>query len=372
MNPTSPPSADEALRQAIRDLPGEAGPPAALDQRIRARAHAAVRPARRRRLQPLWWSAAASVFVAFFAINLLRHSGQAPTLESQQLPSQAPASASPMASGEADVSTADADAAGGGPERSEPRAEPDDMPLAKPAPPAEAEAQASSVEAARQVRTEQRNAPAKMRELAEEKAEQRSVRAPATTANRSAPQPEPMMVPPPAAPTPPAAPMPAAPAASRAAPLGAAAGLARPSDAPRAFADQEAAVGTLADDAPVGARERQPIVVQSAPAASKQTADPLAEEISVDDRADRSVARDEMRRDAGAAPSAEPAQALRKQGPVATATGDRCTAETAEPCLDLVRTWWAAGERERAIALLRDTLARFDLPPPEDLRELLR
>lgn len=87
-----PQGPDQALLQAIANLPAEAGPPAHLDAAILNAAQRAVRVRPLARIRP-WLSVAAAVFVTFFAANLLQRESPDDSIDQiQQQPAPSAAS----------------------------------------------------------------------------------------------------------------------------------------------------------------------------------------------------------------------------------------------------------------------------------------
>lgn len=389
MNPVGPKSADEQLREAIRRLPASDGPPAALDARIRERARAAVAPARRRRLPPLWLSAAASVFVAFFAINLLRQSGQAPSLEQQLAPAQrAPVAAPDAAVDGADAGVAsDADISGEGTADNRSMAEPAGAPLPEQRAFQAAEPDGGESRKLRQLQpaTEHETASTRKREgsqpqtaparsrLAEEvqHADDAAIPAPAEPEpapavrpqafpadNGAAPQARAATTVPAAAPPAPA-PAPPAPAAPPPAPVV----VAEPPPLPARDAAKPAEAGGPASLGTSAAKAEPGRSAGMTGALDEAGAAPVLANESKED-AEAGADRSRQRRDEAA--SDQPT--LRRQQLDDSLS---CLADQPEPCLAQVRRWLAEGRREEAVALLRDTVERFPQALPVDLQNLL-
>lgn len=338
---------DEALQRAIRQLDVADGPSAALDQRIRGKAHAAVR---RRPGLPLWLSAVASVFVVFFAASLWRYQGEAPppassndalmsaeqrkegadAVEPEMVPS-APAAA-PVQANES-VSRREPTAAAAAGSAAPLSAVADD---AAPAELAEAIAPVSRAQPVGQSgSTSDSLAPAR----------QRGPSAPAPE-----PFPEPLAAPPvvlaPAAPAEPApgrSPRPFAEAAKRVS-----AAPAR-SDSAATLADQPDAVE---DELAETDRSR----LSSGPAVGAESKREMVR---------TPIQREQQERDARA--GLDQYSAAEQH----TSQSDTCLAESAAECFDQARRLRDDGRKAAARALLRDTLERFDEPVPEDLRALL-
>lgn len=396
MNPVGPQSADEQLRAAIRRLPASDGPPAALDARIRERARAAVAPARRRRLPPLWLSAAASVFVAFFAINLLRQSGQAPSLEQQLAPAQRAPVAVPDTAADAAAAGAASDAHDSGadgrsmaeptpgvplPEqRVSQTAEPDDgdAPQRRQLQPAVEHETAST---RKRELGQPQSAPATSR-LTEERqlADDAASVAAAEPAEpeEAAPAGRPQAFPadagrsgesaragiatsaPPAsaAPAPAAPPVPPPPAI-----------VAEPRSMP---AQDPAKPAAPSGPAPLGASAAKAETARSAAVTGARDEASAASMVATESKEDAGASAERVQPRHNEALSQQPA--LRRQPVDDQPLQDsrlRCLADQAQPCLAQVRRWLAEGRREEAAALLHDTLERFPQAVPADLQSLL-
>lgn len=330
---------DKALQQAIRQLETADGPPAALDQRIRARAHAAVR---RRRGLPLWLSAVASVFLVFFAASLWRYQGGEPPLPAAL--NEMPASAidrseeGDAASGEAESGKTDVSAQAA---RLNQTHESVDGGSSSPT---------FTDDVARQAPTASSTAPVERRQIVDSAREGRSSSARADAIA-------------PAAPVPPAEPEPS-PAGDAAVPvLGPPRPLATPAADRDAFGDSEAKArartmsdSTLPMSSSAGGGRAS--VGRSTPLAHKREVGPargLSEE-----RSEASVSA-QTESQAVEVPLAR----LGESFPLA------CMDESVERCFERVRQLLSEDRREQALQLLRDTLARHDVLPPDDLKGLL-
>jgi hypothetical protein len=350
---------DDALRRAIRQLEVSEGPSPDLDQRIRAKAHAAVR---RRRGLPLWLSAVASVFVVFFAASLWRHQAQAP------LPSAADEATLSVELRKEGADAAQEETVAGRPAASETTA---------PARSNESEAGARGEQAA----ATGANAAAQRSALADDESIAPAAELSAPTRRQAAPagpsdMPSEQQMAPrqrvaPTAPTSPAPlsePKPAPPPA--------------PASTGRAVAPAEPRLGSLADTAKSVAPARSESVpttadrldaVEDEPDASGRAGTTSAtavgavakRELAREPIAGTPIAREAAAADSRAAVDRDAVGELSESFPIA------CLADSAGECFDQVRRLRDEGRRAEAVVLLRETLERFDAAPPEDLRALL-
>jgi hypothetical protein len=331
---------DEALQRAIRQLEVADGPPAALDQRIRARAHAAVR---RRRGLPLWLSAAASVFLVFFAASLWRYQDGEPLLPPVMM--QEPPAAVSDRDDEMDIGAEIAETA--------PTARSEEVARLQQAPSAPAELSSQAPVASRQAPPPAPRAQMEERAPMADRAPMAPAEPPAAPAQlpsraRAVAVPDP-------APTPMApAPRPSAP------PTTADRDAARSSAATSTFQSAEPMAGAAASEA-FSAGADQESAGRAGPSERKHEAGPAA--MQSDDRRELKpdLRADEARITAkGVAPAS-----LGESFPAA------CLDDTAERCFERVRRLLGEDRREEALLLLRDTLERHEMPAPDDLQALL-